>query len=293
MLTLQAGEASVVLAPELGGSIAGWTVGPHHVLRPALPEALVQGVSRGMSAYPLVPFSNRINNGRFTFAGQTYQLARNFGDEPHAIHGVGWTSVWDVAEVSARVARLSLAYEARGEAARGWPFPFDAELRFALDPDGLAVILSMINRHDQPAPAGLGLHPFFPRTADATLRFKADGVWRNGADHMPTEHVAVPPEWRHEPARRVGTATLDNLFTGWDGEAEITLAPSPIVVRLSAGPLFRRLVVYVPEGKPYFASEPVSHITNAINRLDSGEDTGLRILAPGETLSGEIRFQLG
>ncbi len=102
MLTLRAGEASVVLAPETGGSIVGWTVGPHHVLRPALVDQLVHGAVRGMAAYPLIPFSNRIANGRFTFAGRTYQLARNFGDEPHAIHGVGWTSVWNVAAVSAR-----------------------------------------------------------------------------------------------------------------------------------------------------------------------------------------------
>ena len=115
-------------------------------------------------------------------------------------------------------------------------------------------------------------------------------MWRNGADHLPSEHGPVPPEWSHEPARRVGTAILDNLFTGWEGEAEITLAPSPIVVRLSASALFRRLVVYVPEGKPYFACEPVSHRTDAINHLE--ENTGLRVLGPGETLEGEIRFRV-
>lgn len=291
MLTLQAGEASLTLAPETGGAIVGWTVGPHHVLRPPLVDSVQRGTVRGMAAFPLVPYSNRIDNARFTFAGQSYQLARNFGDEPHSIHGVGWTSVWDVAEVSARAARLTLTFDARGEVARGWPFPFDAELRFALDPDQLTVALAMTNRHDQPAPAGLGLHPFFPRTDAATLRFAADGAWRNGADHLPSEHVPVPPEWNHDPARRVGSATLDNLFTGWDGTAEIALAPSPIVVRLSASELFRRLVVYVPEGKPYFATEPVSHRTDAINH--QGEDTGLRILAPGERLGGEIRFRLG
>ncbi len=290
MLTLQAGEGSLTLTPELGGSIAGWTVGPHHVLRPLLPEALVQGSARGMAVYPLVPYSNRIDHGRFTFAGRGYQLARNFGDEPHSIHGVGWTSVWGVAEVSARAARLTLAHDARGEAALGWPFPFEAELRFALEPDGLTVGLAMTNRHDQPAPVGLGLHPFFPRTQAATLRFLATGVWCNGADHLPSEHVPVPPDWDHRAPRRVGSATLDNLFTGWDGKAEITMAPSPITVRMSASELFRRLVVYVPEGKPFFAAEPVSHRTDAINHLN--EDTGLRILEPAASLAGEIRFRL-
>lgn len=290
MLTLRAGEASVVLAPEMGGSIVGWTVGAHRVLRPPLVDPMVWGSVRGMAAYPLVPYSNRIANGRFAFAGEMYQLARNFGDEPHSIHGVGWTSRWDVAEISARAARLTLDHDARGASARGWPFRFAAELGFVLAADGLVVRMAMTNHHDRPAPAGLGLHPFFPRTAEATLRFKAGGVWRNGADHLPGVKIQVPPEWSHDPARRVGTATLDNLFLEWEGEADITLAPSPITVRLSASPPFRRLVVYVPDGKPYFACEPVSHRTDAINHME--ENTGLRVLAPGETLEGEIRFGL-
>jgi len=290
MLTLRAGDGSMVIAPEMGGAIVGWRLGPHPVLRHPLVDPLVWGSVRGMAAFPLVPYSNRIADARFSFAGHAYQLARNFGDEPHSIHGVGWTSIWDVARISDSAARLTLAYDARGAAAAGWPFPFTSELDFALAPDALTVRIAMTNRHDHPAPAGLGLHPFFPRTAEATLRFKADGVWRNGADHLPSVHVPVPPEWSHEPARRVGTAALDNLFTGWEGEAEIMLAPSPITVRLSASALFRRLVVFVPEGKPYFATEPVSHRTDAINHLD--EDTGLRVLAPGETVEGEIRFAL-
>jgi len=81
MLTLQAGEGSLTLAPEIGGSIVGWTIGPNHVLRPPLVDALVQGSARGMAAYPLVPYSNRIDHGRFSFAGRSYQLARNFGDD--------------------------------------------------------------------------------------------------------------------------------------------------------------------------------------------------------------------
>ena len=55
MLTLQAGEGSLTLAPEMGGSIVGWTLGPYHVLRPPLVDALVQGSARGMAAFPLVP----------------------------------------------------------------------------------------------------------------------------------------------------------------------------------------------------------------------------------------------
>ncbi|HET6182305.1 MAG TPA: aldose 1-epimerase [Acetobacteraceae bacterium] len=291
MLSLRAGEASLVLAPEIGGAIVGWTLGRDHVLRPPLSDALVHGAARGMAAYPLVPYSNRIKDARFAWAGCEYQLVRNFGDEPHAIHGVGWTSVWDVTALSAAAARLSLAWRPQTEAQRrSWPFAFDADYRYALRPDGLELEMAITSRHSEPAPAGLGLHPFFPRTEAATLRFAAARVWRNGADHMPAALVPVPPEWDHRAARAVGSAALDNLFEAWDGVAEIVLAPTPVRVRLSADAALCRLVVYIPPGKPYFATEPVSHATNAINRPN--EDTGLRTLAPGETFSAHIGFNL-
>ncbi len=292
MLTLHAGQSSLTIAPEIGGAVVGWIFGADPVLRRPMPEAIIQGVSRGLAAYPLVPYSNRIANARFTFAGRSYQLARNFGDEPNSIHGVGWTSVWDVAEVSDSAARLILTHTAEGDEARGWPFPFTAELHYGLAADGLTVGLSMRNRHTEPAPAGLGLHPFFPRTPDASLRFAADGVWLNGGANLPVKHEPVPADWNHADGRHVGSATLDNLFTGWPGEALIALRPSPVVVRLTASEIFRRLVVYVPPGRSYFAVEPVSHMSDAINRLDTERDTGLRILAPGEELAGEIRFRL-
>src|SRR5579875_595458 len=141
MLSLRAGEASLVLAPEIGGAIVGWTLGRDHVLRPPLSDALVHGAARGMAAYPLVPYSNRIKDARFAWAGCEYQLVRNFGDEPHAIHGVGWTSVWDVTALSAAAARLSLAWRPQTEAQRrSWPFAFDADYRYALRPDGLELV---------------------------------------------------------------------------------------------------------------------------------------------------------
>jgi len=292
MITLAAGAASVVLAPEAGGAIVGWTVGALPILRPPLPAALLSGNARGLGAFPLVPFSNRIADARFAFAGRTWQLARNFGDSPHAIHGVGWQRAWELDEIAQSSARLSLRHRPVGDAALSWPFAFDATQRFALGPDRLRVGMRLVNRHAGPAPAGLGLHPFFPRTPEASLRFAAAGVWRNTAGMLPETHLAVPPEWDHRAGRRVGSAALDNSFDGWDGRAEIALAPGPVTIAIEAGPIFRHLVVFTPPGADFFCVEPVSHLTDALNRQDQ-PGTGLVILPPGGVLEGEIVFRLG
>src|SRR4051812_46618815 len=121
MLTLQSDDSSLVLAPEAGGAILGWMFGTTALLRRPLPDAVVSGNARGLGCFPLVPFSNRIANGRFRWAGESHVLARNFGDHPHAIHGVGWQRAWSVDSAGPASATLSLHHTpARGT----WPFAF-------------------------------------------------------------------------------------------------------------------------------------------------------------------------
>jgi aldose 1-epimerase len=279
MLALHAGDASVALAPELGGSILGWTRGGVPLLRHASPRAVAPGDVQEMAAFPLVPYSNRIAHGRFDFAGGAYRLALNFGDSPHSIHGVGWQRAWRVTNVARDAATLTLSHASDA----GWPFAFTAEQHFHLTATALHVALAITNRHTLPAPAGLGLHPFFPR-GTATLCFHADAVWRNTADMLPSERTNVPPDWDHSGGRAVGDLALDNCFEGWDGSAVLTWADRRITI--AATDCFRHLVVYTPPGQSYFCVEPVSHMNDAINR------GGMHVQEPGDTLRGEISFRL-
>ena len=279
MLTLTAGESSLVLMPEQGGTLLGWTRSATRLLRHAAPEAVVLGDAREAAAFPLVPYSNRIANGRFTFAGIPHQLALNFGLHPNSIHGVGWQRPWQVTRTAADAATLALPHAPD----QGWPFAFTAEQHIHLTPDSLEVGFALTNRHAGPAPAGLGLHPFFPR-AGASLRFNAGTVWRNGPTMLPTGETAIPPDWDHHTPRAVGSVVLDNCFAGWDGIA--TLAWPDRTLTLAASNIFRHLVVFTPPGADFFCVEPVSHRNDAINH------GGMAVLAPGETLRGSITMRL-
>ncbi|HET7879835.1 MAG TPA: aldose 1-epimerase [Acetobacteraceae bacterium] len=290
MLTLQSGDSSLVLAPEIGGAIVGWRLGAVPVMRLPAPDALMAGNVRGLACFPLVPFSNRIAWGRFRWDGVDYALDRNFGDHPHTIHGVGWKRPWQVADASPASATLALRHDAGGDQARAWPFPFVAEQQFTLTADALQLRLSMRNEHHAAAPAGLGWHPHFPLRGAPTLRFSAGQVWLNGADSLPSREEPVPPDWDHAAGRPVGSATLDNCFAGWDGLAMIDWGDGT-GLRIEADETFRHVVIYTPPNRPYFCVEPVSHMTDAINRMDV-PGHGLRVLAPGETLNGSVTFRL-
>lgn len=278
LLSLRAGVLAVDLAPSVGGVIARFAVDGADLLRPMPAEALAAAKASAASAYPLVPYSNRIANGRLEVDGKAYRLAPNWPGSVHPMHGEGWSRPWQVAASDAVSATLVQDYEASGS----WPFRYRARQDFRLDAGGLAIGLAVENLEPRPVPAGLGLHPFFVRDADTTLALRATAVWLGDREVLPVERVAVPPGWSHDPSRPVVTG-LDNCFDGWDGAATIAWPRRGWRLDLRASAPFRHAVVYTPPGRDYFCVEPVSHANGAIAATR---------LAAGATLSGTIDFRL-
>ena len=284
MLTLAAGESSLVVAPEYGAAVVGWLLGGTPLLRRALPQALVGGDPHAMGCFPLLPFGNRIGLGRFRWRGVEHGLARNFGDSPHTIHGIGWRRAWSVQQAGPASAVLTLDHA--GDAS--WPFAFSAGLKYQLSAAGLAMTLALTNRDVAPAPAWIGLHPFFPKAHDPRLCFNAGGVWENDPDGLPLRHGPVPPDWRFSEPWAIAQSRLDNCFTGWDGVAAIDAGPASL--RIEADGVFRHLQVFTPSWADFFCVEPVSHVPDALNRPDLPADQPMAVLQPGETLAGTVRL---
>lgn len=281
MINLALGDDSLVVAPENGGAVIGWTRRGTPLFRRPSPEAVLLGQPGAMGCFPLVPFCNRIGHRRFNWAGQQYELAANFGDHPHAIHGVGWRRPWRVEEVSASGVTLSLHHDPTGDAASAWPFAFAALLTYQLTGHGLTIRIAATNLHPAPAPMGVGAHPYFPRAAGTTIAFPADGVWLN-RDALPVEHVPVPAAWDHAHGRAIDDEPLDNCFTGWPQEA---LLPA---MRIQADPIFHNLQVFTPTSADFFCVEPVSHVPDAINHPELPTSQAMTVLEQGQTLSGSI-----
>ncbi len=284
-IVLEAAESRLVLVPETGGSIAAWRHRGEDVLRPLAPFALETGSPRALGCFLLIPFSGRVRDGVFSSGGETFRLDR-LGGGDHAIHGNAWQRAWR-AEVSADRALLSLDHMPDG----AWPFAYAARVEYALAADGMAVSLALENRDARPMPAGMGLHPFFPAAPDVTLGFRAGHVWRNDAGLLPQARESIPPEWDFRSERPLGQPGLNNGFSGWDGRARLAWPARGLALAIAADSVFAHLVVYTPE-RDFFCVEPVTHLANALNLAETAPDHGLRVLAPGETMRGEIRLTL-
>ena len=73
------------------------------------------------ASFPLVPFVNRIRDGRFPFRGREVRLAPNMAGDPSPLHGQGWLSPWPIEQASDREALLGFRHDA-GE----WPWAYES-----------------------------------------------------------------------------------------------------------------------------------------------------------------------
>ncbi len=289
------GAARVTILPSTGGAVAAFAWQGVNVLRPMPPEAAAARDVRLASCYPLLPYSNRIRDAALDAGGARHALRRNFGDHPHAIHGVGWQREWTTARIASAVAQLGLEHTATGEARAAWPWPFAATQTFALADAGthamLAVTLTIRNTGAGAFPFGLGWHPFLPRSATATLQFDADGWWHNDATQLPVTWKPTVAERDFAHPRVLEGTPLDTVFTGWRGRAVLEDTHSGLRTTVGADSACAFLVVYAPPARDFVAIEPVTHETDAFNRSAHGESaTGTRWLPPGAGFSCTMRI---
>lgn len=299
---LRAGELQLTLAPQVGGSIASFSRrwrgadGPRelHWLRPASPEALAGRQPLAMASFPLVPFCNRIRDGRARFEGREIRFAPNHpaADSPHPLHGIGWQRPWDVEASGAAHAVLSL----RVEASPAWPWTFTARQRFELGPRLLTVSMELTNEDTAAMPAGIGHHPYFPHEPGTRLTVPTQRMWRADAEVMPVALEVSDAVKRLREGVVLAELDLDNNFVGWEHTARVDWpqdahGPARSLVIEAESPL-DHFVVYCPRGYDHFCAEPVSQCTDWLNLADRfrPEELGGARVAPGQTLA--VRFTL-
>ncbi|NBC36151.1 aldose 1-epimerase [Novosphingobium sp. FSY-8] len=276
MILLRHGDWSCDLAPELGGAVATLRHAGVDVLRP-LPAGAADVLEAG--SFPLVPFCNRIGQGRLPWAGQEYRLSTDVAAPLHALHGHGWRRAWQVVRADPVSATLALTHQ--GDA--GWPWDYRVAQVFDLTDEGLSLTISVTSLADEPMPMGIGIHPYFLRTPGSRVEAASGTRWENDVTGLATHAVS---DDRFAMGRAVAVDALeglDHFFAAPDGALPDSLdlaVEQPFGrVRIWADQA-RGFHLFAPAGLPYFCVEPVSHAPDAFGR---GEVGAADILAPGET----------
>ena len=125
------------------------------------------------ACFALIPYSNRLFDGRLITPQGVRVLPMNMAHSPHPVHGLGWRTAWQVREHRPHRARLHYNHVADIH----WPYPHNAEQTIVLAGSRVRFELALRNQSDVPMPAGLGWHPCFAIDAQTRIRLHAPEVW--------------------------------------------------------------------------------------------------------------------
>lgn len=296
MIALENDFWQVGLVPATGGSVAytraqvagSWL----EVLRPTPDDALDQVWET--ASFPLVPWSNRFFEGRFTWRDEDYQLRVNFKDGT-AIHGTALEFPWRVTEATP----TSAWFEFRSADFYGvnYPWAFSSKLGYELDGERFVWTMEITNDTDEPFPAGLGHHPFFLRElvdgqgnvvgGPAQLQLNCTRYYP-GKGCIPFAGAEdLEPRVDFRQLRPLGEEFVDDCFTGRTSSIIATVEyPGALTLDMEAGALLEHAVVYIPQGLPIWALEAVTNANDGINLESRGiPGAGVFVLQPGETRS--------
>lgn len=142
-------EATVV---EVGASIREYTAGGVPVLNPYAESAMCDGAH----GTPLIPWPNRLGDGKYSFDGADYQVALTEPSKNNAIHGfLRWQPYTAIRHDEDRVVMAASVFPQSG-----YPFRLDVSVSYALGDEGLVVTTNASNGGDATLPYGVGQHPY-------------------------------------------------------------------------------------------------------------------------------------
>ncbi len=288
-----AARATVV---EVGGGLRECELEGAAVIDPFARDAICDGAHN----MPLVPWPNRVRDGRYTFDGNDHQLALTEPALHNAIHGFGRWRNWTLRERQENRIVVGLLLHPQP----GYPFPLDIAIAYILDETGLTTAITATNLGACPCPWGCGQHPYLvcgTETIDP-LELKLDAATRlvNDASQIPVGSEPVAgSELDFRAGRVIGTQQLDCGFTDLARDdrgrawAHLT-APDGRRVSLWADRHFKYFQLYTgdtlapPRRRRGIAIEPM---TCAPNAFASGE--GLVRLLPDESVTARWGITIG
>lgn len=284
VLTSGGGAVTATVA-ELGASIRGLVVDGVALVQDYGPN---RAPSRA-SGVVLVPWPNRVRAGRWQLDGGTQQLDLTEPAAGNAIHGLLRNTGYRVTDRS----ETALTLTAPVFPQHGYPFHLDTSVRFEVDEDGLTVTHGLHNAGADPAPVGIGVHPYLrvgdTPFGDLTVTVAASTAIVADDDSIPVgERPVDGTDVDLRNGRRLEGLVIDQGYTDLavtEGAVRHRLtAPDGTGVELWGEPDFAYTQVFTTD--VYETDDGSIHavaiepMTCAADALNNGK--GLRWLAPDE-----------
>lgn len=271
---------------EVGGGLRSYRVGDRELLD-GYAESEAATAARGQL---LIPWPNRLRDGRYTWDGVEHQLALSEPEKSNAIHGLlRWVS-WTTAAQTTRSVELLC----RLHPAPGYPFLLDVTVTYRLEDDGLEVTTTARNGGSSALPYAVGQHPYLLAAEGVdgcTLQLDAATFVDTDKRGLPVARSDVAGStFDFRSMRRIGDVELDHAFTDLardsDGRAWLRLTTAKDATTVVwVDESYRYIELFTGDTLPDPARrrralgvEPMTAPPNAF-----GDGTDVRRLEPGES----------
>jgi aldose 1-epimerase len=283
---LRRGDQRAVVT-EVGGGLRLYEVGGWSVLDGYRADESCSG-GRGQL---LLPWPNRIRDGRYSFGGIPQQLALTEPARGNAIHGLVRWSSWLLRQPDLR--RVTASHRLYPQP--GYPFTIDFQVDYELLEAGLRVQISATNVGSTPTPYGAGQHPYLtfgtPLIDAALLQLRAETMVPSDARGLPIGGPApVAGDHDFRQPRPIGDVHLDSCYGDVardpSGRAHVLLSnpDDGRAIDLWMDGSFQYLMVFTGDTleparrRRSIAIEPMTCPPDAFN-----SEGGLLVLEPGQT----------
>jgi aldose 1-epimerase len=203
---------------EVGGGLREYSVDGLAVLDGYAIDEMADG-GRGQ---PLLPWPNRLADGRYEFQGQQHQLPIDEVARHNAIHGLTRWLNWRAAQPTQSEVRMALTLHPRP----GYPFALELSIAYSLSDSGLMVRTTAHNVGKGALPFGAGQHPYLtvgtPKVDSAVLQLAARSRLEIDAERrLPTAKVlgVSGSEVDFREPHPIGSLAVDECYAELDRDA--------------------------------------------------------------------------
>jgi aldose 1-epimerase len=273
---------------EVGATLRSFSVDGRDVVR-GFGADQMSTAGRGQH---LIPWPNRIRDGRYIFNGVTHQLALSEPARHNASHGLVRYVPWVLVEQKTD----AVTNRVRIHPQPGWPGTLEAIITQQVGEDGLTVTVEATNIGAEELPFGYGAHPYLTvgeSTVDeVSITAPADSYLEVDERLLPTKLSAVDGtryDLRNGPV--LSSTNLDTAMTDLardpDGRWRVKLVVGDRYAELWGDETMEWIQIFTggPHRDRSIAVEPMTCGPDAFNAGPTHDD--VTILAPGGTFVGQ------
>ena len=243
----------------------------------------------------LLPFPNRLADGKYTYKGKEYQFPINDSKGNNALHGFEDFYKMELKDVHLNGEKAEVvlhhAYDGQNPA---YPFPFEFTVIYTLSEDNsLECEVKLENPNDFTIPIGFGWHPYFQigdYAKNLELQLPACEKIETDLNMIPTGEISDYTAFDNSTV--VGQTFFDTCFKlkQKKGNAIVSLVSKEHKVKLTywqESKQFPYFQIYTPPTGKSIAIEPMTCNVDAFNNGDS-----LMELPSKTVFSGKFGFKL-